>query len=198
MQFCDPEVSRAKFTREIEEFSNLRRDHEARGCFLVEADFPSVFVVLGVPQTSPPTLLCGVLFDYSNYDAQPPSVRMVDPFTRSPYPFKDLPTHLNKALPAQDVSLPGLDGGALQLQGAQPLMQAHSPEDVPFLCLSGVREYHDHPGHSGDAWELHRSSGAGRLVRLLEIIHKYGSAPIRGFGVQLVPQVRLDHGEPPQ
>ena len=53
-------------------------------------------------------------------------------------------------------------------------MQANSPEDVPFLCIAGVKEYHDHPGHSGDPWEMHRSSGGGRLIRLLEVISKYG------------------------
>jgi hypothetical protein len=88
--------------------------------------------------------------------------------------------------------------GNLQIQGAQPLMQAHDGEEVPFLCLAGVREYHDHPGHSGDSWELHRASGAGRLVRLLEVIHRYGVDPIRGYAVNLVPQVSLDQGQPPE
>ena len=79
----------------------------------------------------------------------------------------------------------------------QPLMQAYGPDDIPFLCLAGVREYHDHPAHSGDVWELHRASGAGRMVRLIEIIHRFGIEPIIGFGVQLVPQIRLNYGPPP-
>lgn len=197
LQFCDPAVSRAKFEREIGEFRSLQRDFEGRGWFLSEAEFPTAFVVMGLPQMNPPAILWGVLFDFTNYDARPPSVSLVDPFTRIPYLHKNLPTYLNKALPAQEVALPGVEGGGFQVQGAQPLMQAHSPEDVPFLCLAGVREYHDHPGHSGDAWELHRPAGAGRLIRLLEIIHKYGSAPVRGYGVQLLPQVRIDPGDPP-
>ena len=80
----------------------------------------------------------------------------------------------------------------------QDLMQANSPEDVPFLCIAGVKEYHDHPGHSGDPWEIHRSSGGGRLVRLLEVISKYGLEPVKGFHVNFQPQVTFALSEPPQ
>jgi hypothetical protein len=71
----------------------------------------------------------------------------------------------------------------------QPLMQSYGPEEVPFLCLAGVREYHEHPGHSGDAWELHRAAGAGRLARILEIIDTYGIRPLGGYNINLVPQI---------
>ena len=77
------------------------------------------------------------------------------------------------------------------------VLQAYGPEEIPFLCLAGVREYHEHPAHSGDIWELHRASGAGRLVRLLEIIHRYGIEPITGMSVQLVPQFSVNYGPPP-
>ena len=55
----------------------------------------------------------------------------------------------------------------------------------------------DDPAHSGDLWEFHRSSGAGRLVRLLEVIYRYGVEPISGFGVQLEPRVGFNFGPPP-
>ena len=77
-------------------------------------------------------------------------------------------------------------------------MQAHSPDDLPFLCVAGVKEYHDHPGHSGDPWELHRATGAGRLVRLLGVIAKYALEPVTGFHVNLVPQVTFAVADPPQ
>jgi hypothetical protein len=139
-----------------------------------------------------------VLFDYTNYDAEPPSVKLVNPFTREPYFAKDLPTTLNRSVPAQTIEFPGVAGANLQMQAVQPLMQAQTPDEVPFLCIAGVREYHEHPGHSGDAWELHRKSGAGRLVRLLEVIHKYGVEPLRGFSVNLVPQVGFEYAQPPE
>lgn len=195
-QFADPAVSLAKFSRELEEFEALRHAYEERGAFLVSANFPEAYLVIGVPHLRPHALLFGLLFDYTNYDAAPPSVRLTDPFTRRPLLGNELPTPLPKAVPQV---LPAPDGvGNIQLVAAQPLMQFQKPEDVPFLCIAGVREYHEHPGHTGDSWELHRPSGAGRIVRLLEVILNYGVEPIRGYGVNLVPQIGLDLGEPRQ
>jgi hypothetical protein len=153
---------------------------------------------MAAPKLRPAPIVCGVLLDYTNYDADPPSVRLADPFSRIPYRAKELPTTLNRAVPAQAMPLPGVPGGNLQVNAVQPLMQAHDPDEVPFLCIAGVREYHQHPGHSGDVWDLHRPSGAGRLVRILEVIQRYGVEPIRDFQVQLTPQVGLQYGEAPQ
>ena len=94
--------------------------------------------------------------------------------------------------------MPVLGGPKVQVMIVQDLMQANSPEDLPFLCIPGVKEYHDHPGHSGDPWEIHRSTGEGRLVRLLEVISKYGLEPVKGFDIKLVPQVAFALSEPPQ
>lgn len=193
-QYCEPAVSTTKFARQLDDFRALRPEYERRGWFLVDAEFPEVFVVMAVPQTRPPALLCGVLFDYTNYDAAPPSVRLVDPFSRQPYCRRELPTVLPKALPAQ--ALPVGGDVNLHLQAAQPLMQAASDDDIPFLCTAGTLEYHSQPGHSGNVWELHRASGAGTLVRLLEVIDRYGIVPIRGYGVELVPKVGFDIGPP--
>ncbi len=198
-QFVDPQVSRTKFDREIQEFRALEDTYRQRGWFLVGADFPVAVVVLAAPQLKPPAIVTGVAFDYTNYDAEPPSVRLVNPFTLVPFLAKDLPTNLPRSSGAMDFEVPGLPPGSqVQLGSIQPLMQAHSPDEVPFLCLAGVREYHEHPGHSGDSWELHRPTGAGRLVRLLEIIYKYGVQPITSYGVQLVPQIRFQQGQPPE
>jgi hypothetical protein len=195
-QYVEPAVSHAKFEQEVADFRSLASEYRRNGWFLIEASFPEILVVLAAPQLNPPAIVTGVLFDYTNYDAEPPSVRLVNPFTREPYLAKQLPTRLNRAVEGQAVNLPGMPG-ELMMQGAQPLMQAQDEDALPFLCIAGVREYHQHPGHSGDSWELHRSGGAGRLVRLLEVIHTYGVQPLRGYGVNLVPQVGLDYGEPP-
>jgi len=200
LQYADPSVSRAKFERELAEYHELSDNYRQRGWLLAHVEFPRILVILAAPQVSPAVIVMGVDFDYSNYDAAPPSVRLVNPFTRVPYTFKELPTPLNRGLPQQEIQLPGLppDAPKMAIAAQQPYMQAYGPDDVPFLCLAGVREYHEHPAHSGDVWELHRPTGAGRLVRLLEVIHRYGIAPISGLGVQLIPQVRLNFGAPPQ
>jgi Predicted metal binding domain len=200
-QFVDPQVSKAKFDREVADFHASARDYRERGWILLDAAFPQVLVAMAAPQLTPPAIVTGVLLDYTNYDAEPPSVRLVDPFTQQPYPPDGLPTVLKRSVEAsigEGVIPPGVQlpaGGQLRVE--QPLVQWHEG-GVPFLCIAGVREYHEHPGHTGDAWELHRAAGAGRIVRLLEIIDKYGVQPITEFGVQLVPQVAgFRQGQPP-
>ncbi|HEV8486099.1 MAG TPA: putative metal-binding protein [Blastocatellia bacterium] len=191
-QYVDPQVSRTKFDREIAEYRQVECDYLRRGWFLVRADFPSVLVVLAAPQLTPPAIVTGVAFDYTNYDMEPPSVRLVDPFTGEPYKAKELPTHLKRSVETNGPPIPGLQlplGAQARFKTQLPLMQWYGPDDTPFLCLAGVREYHQHPGHSGDAWELHRRSGAGRLVRLLETITKYGIEPISDYQIKLQPLI---------
>jgi hypothetical protein len=187
-QYVDPKVSKKKFDREVREYRRQAADLRKRGWLLLTADFPHVLVVLCASKLKPPAVITGVAFDFSNYDAEPPSVKLVDPFTGQPYKAGELPTNLFRQVVGEPIPGMPLPPGA-QIVGRQPLMQAYGPEDTPFLCLAGVREYHDHPAHSGDTWELHRRSGAGRLVRLLEVIDTYGVTPISGYNVELVPQV---------
>ena len=222
-QFADPAVSRRKFDREIAEFRSQADEYRRRGWLLEEAEFPHALVILATAKTQPISILCGVWFDYSNYDAAPPSVRLVHPLTREPYKWSEVPTRLPRmptppgvaqALPpgvAQALP-PGvaqaLPPGVAQTlaQGVAqaqlvvpiPLMQAYGDDDIPFLCLAGVREYHEHPAHSGDHWLSHRTSGAGRLVRLLEVISKYGPETILGYEVEMTPKIRLRAGSPPE
>lgn len=202
VQSVDPEVSRAKFNREIEDFRGLAPQYGARGWFLVEAQFPHVFVCLAAPQLRPSPLVTGVTFDYTDYDLQPPSVRLVNPFTREPWKGDELPTTLRRRTQGGPMVIAGLQlppGAAMpQIIQEQPLMQAY-PDGIPFLCIAGVREYHEHPAHSGDLWELHRPAGAGRLVRILEVIDTYGIRPMNGYNVALSPQITgFTQGDPPE
>ena len=217
-QFADPAVSRRKFNREIKEFRSRADEYGGRGWFLAQADFPHALVILATAKTQPITILCGVWFDYSNYDAVPPSVRLVHPLTREPYKWSEVPTRLPRtaALPEAEGAPQELAPGVaqalppgiaeaiaqgltkVQLVAQQLLMQAYGDDDIPFLCMAGVREYHDHPAHSGDHWESHRTSGAGRLLRLVQVISKYGLETIDGFEVQFAPQVRFHSGVPPE
>jgi hypothetical protein len=191
-QFVDPLVSRAKFDREIEDYRTFEREYRRRGWLLLHAEYPDILVALVAPQLKPPAVVTGVQFDYSNYDFRPPSVRLVNPFAGEPYKAHEIPTNLMRSVEGSLPGIPGLvipQGAQAKVMMQQPLMQAYGPDDIPFLCVAGVREYHDHPGHSGDAWELHRRTGAGRLVRLLELITKYGVQPISEYRVNLVPQI---------
>jgi hypothetical protein len=194
-QMVDPAVSRQKFAAEIDEYRVREAEHRRRGWWLLEAVFPRVFVVFAAAQLRPTPVICGVDLDFTNYDLEPPSVRLVDPFTRQPYRMRELPTNL---LRRQVIAMPpGFPPGAAQMIGAVPLMQAHVPDDIPFLCVPGVREYHDHPAHSGDSWLIHRGQGAGKLYSILHTIYQYGVQPITGYqiGMQVVG---FQQGEPPQ
>ena len=192
IQYVDPVVSRTKFERELAEYRSIEREYRARGWFLVEAEWPLAIVILASNTTNPPTIVIAAQFDYTNYDAEPPSVRFVDPFSGRLLPNADLPIRLFRTVPGPNVPSP--DG--TKTVTAQDLVQASSPKDIPFLCIAGVKEYHDHPGHSGDPWELHRPAGGGRLVRLLEVIGRYGLETVTGLGVTM--SLSFARSEPPQ
>jgi hypothetical protein len=186
-QFVDLTVSRTKFDREIAEYRTHEAEYRLRGWFLLDVTFPIVRLLMVAPQLRPPAVVTGLELDYGNYDAVPPSVRFTSPFSGEPYRMKDLPfPPLNRALAAPPLPTP--IPGLRMPTPIQPLLLAHSPDDVPFLCIAGVREYHDHPAHSGDSWQLHRAAGAGRLVRLLTVIDTYAVQPIN-YQVQLALQV---------
>lgn len=226
-----PQVARAKYDREVEQFARDGVRHRALGVLLLEAEFPTVLLGFAAPKLKPAAFVFGVLVDYTDYDLLPPSVRFVDPFTTRPLTAAELPTKMlrtvqpagatpfpfpgsfpplaaatpDAATPESDAAVgaaPGAGPAIVAPQGLffveqQPLLQDYGPETLPFLCLPGVREYHDHPGHSGDAWELHRRDGAGALVRLADVIRTYAVDPVGGWSVTLVPQVSLGYGEPP-
>lgn len=184
-QVAEPAVSRAKFEREIDEFREQERDYRRRGWILARAEFPRAVVVMAAPQLAPPAIVTGVKFDYTDYDARPPSVRLVDPFSEEPYTAERLPTQLLRGVrPELPPGVP-LPPGAEVAAVPQSLMQHYGEGTIPFMCVAGVLEYHEHPRHSGDHWELHRVAGAGRLVRILEIVDTYGVRPIRNYDLQL-------------
>ncbi|HEV2173647.1 MAG TPA: hypothetical protein VGR71_08770, partial [Nitrospira sp.] len=70
------------------------------------------------------------LLDCSSFDAQPPSVTMVDPGTREPLA-------IGRWTPGVPHSI-------------------HPTLNRPFVCIQGVLEYHLHPSHLGDGWDRYR------------------------------------------
>lgn len=198
-QFVDAELSKAKFDREVSNFRSLEAAYRERGWLLLADAFPIVEVALVARQLVVPAVVTGVRLDYTNYDVEPPSVRLVNPFTRVPYKAAELPVRLDRQAPGVMPAPAVIGVQQLQVMPVQPYMQWYGPDDVPFLCLAGVYEYHRHPAHSGDSWELHRSGGAGSLVRLLDVIHRYGVVPIDNYAIQLqfTPQIQGFHSNPP-
>ena len=199
----DPAVARAKFARELSDYRRQEDEYIRRGWWMVRAEYPEVFVVFGTPHLKPPSAIFGVLLDFTNYDFWPPSVKLVNPFTKEPFLWKELPApaRLHRSVPVQ-VPIPapleamGVPAGQV-INQVQTLMQSHGPDLVPFLCLAGVREYHQHPGHTGDHWLQYRRSGRGTLADILNTIYKYGVEPVT-YDIQTVFQIVYQQQGVPQ
>lgn len=173
MQFVDPAVSRRKFDREVSAYRANERLHVVRGWWLMYADFPKLLMAFVTPKVKPATITFGALLDFTNFDVWAPSVRIVDPFTEQPYPADQLPVKFLRRPPGGDeASPPG------------SILQYHAPA-LPFVCLAGVREYHEHPSHSGDHWLLLRGSPRARPFTLLEQLYTYGCEPIDVLQIQV-------------
>lgn len=173
-RLVDPAVSRAKFEREVARFRSGESAQRARGVLLLRVEYPVVLVAFAAPHLRPAPVVFGARFDFTDYDLLPPSVRLVNPFNGAPYRQAELPTPLPRHVGEERA-----EGGPVQ--PPQALMQAHAPLDIPFLCLPGVREYHEHPAHTGDSWLLHRARGEGTLGFLVDQLHKYGIEGLGGF-----------------
>jgi hypothetical protein len=67
----------------------------------------------------------------ADFDAQPPSVAMVDPENRAELPLE-----------AWSSGVPH---------------SVHPVTNKPFVCLQGIAEYHSHPSHTSDSWDRYRN-----------------------------------------
>jgi hypothetical protein len=196
-QVVDPAVSRAKFDSEVAAYRALQEEYRRRGMFLIEAEFPKVFAIFASPKLIPAPIAFGIVLDFTNYDLWPPSVRLVHPFTKEPYKANELPTRLPRMMiPTLPPELAAQ--GVVAAPQAQDMVVDHgSPGEIPFLCLPGVREYHDHPAHTGDAWLLHRGRGEGTLHHILNVLFKYGVEPLQSYQIGF-NIIGLVQGAPPQ
>lgn len=167
-----PEVARRKFAREVERAQMQRDVLRSWGCWIADAPYPHVdavfvprksvrltlparppqnagLIVLTNQQTAFTQIELGMLtarafgirVDLTDFDQRPPGVSFRDPFTWEPLPFALLP--LGQHLDEQ--------GKAMQV-----VLDSHPVTKLPFLCMRGIREYHEHPQHTGDDWVLYR------------------------------------------
>jgi len=163
----DPQVSRAKFDREVALLGRQRDVLRSWGAFVADSTYPNVDVVFAprkpLKLTMPvaqlsiivpahqslatgelPVLAArafGVRVSLEDFDQRAPSVSFRDPWT---WEF----------LSADRVPL----GQTLDENGRNQLvvLNEHPQTRRPFLCIRGTREYHEHPQHTGDEWALYR------------------------------------------
>jgi putative metal binding uncharacterized protein len=168
--FLDPAVEQRKFEHELHVLRRNAARLSSRGIWLVRAVFPEIDFIcvprlpLRVAFPLPPQLqpqgvpigaaqafdfqalsgrAFGVRLDLAGYDQRAPSVTFRDQGTWELLPFALLPL----GVLSDDPSKP-----------QQVVLDAHPTAKRPFLCLRGVREYHEHPQHDGDDWAIYRSS----------------------------------------
>jgi hypothetical protein len=185
--FVDPAVSQQKFHSEVGAWRKRAAEHGRRGIVLVDAAFPKAFAVFALSKVRPAHLLFGVELDFTNYDVWPPSVVFADPLSREPWP-NGMNTPINviaggAAMPLFIRFRP--DPANPSNMTMEPTVMCQAGTGRAFLCMRGVREYHQHPAHSGDSWLQYRGSGVGTLFYLLDKLHEFGIAHVTGMAIGL-------------
>lgn len=174
----DPEVQASKYHAEVAILRRQRERLQSLGSYLVRAEFPEIDVLVvptrklsfGTPifagvsaggiimpgarsariqrLKAPPALsfaapmAFGVRFALDDFDLRAPSVTFRHPSTWVPLQHEHIPP------------------GILVHEGKNMLVvhAMHPATKLPFFCMAGVREYHEHPQHTGDEWLLYRGS----------------------------------------
>ncbi len=167
----DVRVSRLKFDQEIERARNQSETLRQRGVVIQKIEFPIIetvfiprsYLKLTLPVQPPsgnliipgsikiqmatfeiPNLAArsfGVRISLDDFDQRAPSVVFCDPFTWQELSYNQL--HRGHHIG---------DNG----KGFNVLLDGHPITKKPFLCMRGIREYHEHPQHTGDDWMQYR------------------------------------------
>lgn len=191
-QLVDPAVSRVKFDRELRNLRRRDTSYARRGWLLLKAEFPHIEIAFLAMNTQPSMIVAAVRFDFTDFDLHPLSVRFIDHRTGAVLQREGLSFWMKilaDGMPIEMGMMLAAQGKADQL----PDMIQGYPGQPAFLCLPGVREYHDHVSHSGDPWELHRESGEGAMLQIVEKIWQFGANPMNQIRMQvsMVPQPGL-------
>lgn len=171
MIVVDPEVTRRKFERELELWREQEGVYRRRGWLMlgqhelsVDVGFLGRLPVGGQPI---PAMSACVRIDFTNYDLEPPSVEFIDPLTGD-YTSPPVQALVGTAEDPHDL-----------------VVHSHPETNRPFFCVPGIREYHNHPQHSGDPWLLHRQSGEGRLATICDRIWRSMARNLIGIQVNV-------------
>lgn len=179
----DPRVSRRKFDREIARFRVQEQRFREQGVWMLSCEYPQVLLAFAAPLSPQVYVPFGALIDFEDYDARPLKVTLVHPCTRRPLKFGEVYQQTVVLPHARYVGRlmrlredPTVMGGVAVdqiLQGYE-----NDPESLPFLCIAGVRSYHEHPGHTGDSWWLYRRTGEGSFHTIVDLLASHGSKNI--------------------
>jgi hypothetical protein len=176
----DARVSKLKFKQEVERLGAQAETLKKRGIVIQTIQYPfveAIFIprknlMLHLPVTLPPGAKLpqlppgvkmppgvkpqymatnelqalsgrafGVRILLDDFDQRAPSVVFCDPFTWEELPYDKI--HRGNHIGDNNTPFNVLLGG-------------HPLTKKPFLCMRGIREYHEHPQHTGDEWMQYR------------------------------------------
>lgn len=194
-QTVDPAVSIAKFERELSVFKSMTDFNRMRGVIPLKAEFPNIILLFLAYKVRPTAVAFTVRINFNNYDVEPPSIQFIDPITEQLLSISDMSTRFpRRTITKMPVPSPEGQMTMVDIPGGQDLLQFHPPHHIPFLCLPGTREYHEHPYHSNDPWLDHRGKGEGTLGFIVDQLHKYGTEPIIASSPQAINVQNLGNG----
>lgn len=171
LQTTDPAVTKSKFDSEVLKFQAVQSKYNEKGIICSKILFPNIHFVFSAPKLNPSPIVFAVRINFTNYDVEPPSIVFINPFTGKLVRRDQVPIgffQATKSNPLQPIDL---------LQG--------NGDMVPFFCIPGIREYHNHPAHSGDFWFLYRKNGEGTLPFILDQLYNYSIGTARRFNINL-------------
>ena len=164
-------VSKLKFEKEVDRLGTQAATLGKRGVIIHRIHYPLVEVIFipgnnlvisfpGTPPSLPPGFVLppgpymvsgslqglsskafGVRISLDDFDQRAPSVVFCDPFTWEELTYDKLHrgNHIGENKKPFNV-----------------LLDKHPHTKKPFLCMRGIREYHEHPQHTGDDWMQYR------------------------------------------
>ena len=142
----DRAVSLRKFEADIRSLStDAAVFAAAKGWRIISTDYPTLTVALRHSRSSREIEF---RFACDNWDELPPSLTLHDPKEGLELAWKEWP------------------------RGDWAALDGHPGTNKPFLCLSGIREFHNHPRHGRDRWEDHRLRGTYRLANIIDRVHQ--------------------------
>lgn len=163
-------VSHAKLQEQLDQWHVNAQLYRRRGWLLLGVDGLTVDVAFlaraAVGDQLLPIVTAAIRLRYDNYDLWPPSLTFIEPWTGQPAtPPVAAPEEVN----------------------GQPrnVLLGRPGTGEPFLCMPGIREYHEHPQHTGDDWLLHRGEGAGRLAVVCDRVWRRMARNVVGLTVHL-------------
>lgn len=176
----DPGVTQRKFDAEVAKFRALEKHFREYGIWMLKCEYPQILLAFATARSPQIFVPFGALINFEDYDARPLQVTLVHPCSERALKFNEvLPQVMQLGMAQVRGHFLRVRQDASQMHGfsVDQVLQGYEfdPEASPFLCIAGVRAYHDHPAHNGDSWWLHRGLGHGSLHQIINMLWSYGT-----------------------